>query len=99
MVACVSRFALFFLLKVEGVALCLSCFDFGKGGGDGCLFILFNFFGGGRQAQPDNRGSDLRYNLEINLKEGFLLYGKLDYVRKRLLRNTWCNKKYRCKGH
>ena len=52
-VACVSRFALFFLLKVEGVAVCLSCFDFGKGGGVVVCFVsflflfLFLFFGKG----------------------------------------------------
>ncbi|AYQ57203.1 Chaperone protein DnaJ [Bathymodiolus thermophilus thioautotrophic gill symbiont] len=40
---------------------------FGGGGGFGDIFG--DIFGGGRQAQPDNRGSDLRYDLEIDLKE------------------------------
>ena len=42
---------------------------FGGGGGFGDIFG--DIFGGGRQAQPDNRGSDLRYNLEINLYDWF----------------------------
>ncbi|CAB9543497.1 Chaperone protein DnaJ [uncultured Gammaproteobacteria bacterium] len=50
---------------------------FGGGGGFGDIFG--DIFGGGRQAQPDNRGSDLRYNLEINLKEA--AQGKTVQVR------------------
>ena len=41
---------------------------FGGGGGGGFGDIFGDIFGGGN-AQPDNRGSDLRYDLEINLKE------------------------------
>ncbi|SEH60155.1 chaperone protein DnaJ [Bathymodiolus azoricus thioautotrophic gill symbiont] len=40
---------------------------FGGGGGFGDIFG--DIFGGSRQAQADNRGSDLRYDLEIDLKE------------------------------
>ncbi|HIG89288.1 molecular chaperone DnaJ [Candidatus Thioglobus sp.] len=38
------------------------------GGGGGFGDIFGDIFGGGN-AQPDNRGADLRYDLEINLKE------------------------------
>jgi len=39
------------------------------GGGGGFGDIFGDIFGGGGSAQPDNRGSDLRYDLEIDLKE------------------------------
>jgi len=44
---------------------------FGGGGfgGGGFGDIFGDIFGGGGAAQPDNRGSDLRYDLEIDLKE------------------------------
>ncbi|MBA5249353.1 MAG: molecular chaperone DnaJ, partial [Gammaproteobacteria bacterium] len=40
---------------------------FGGGGGFGDIFG--DIFGGGRQQQANNRGADLRYDLEIDLKE------------------------------
>jgi len=40
---------------------------FGGGGGFGDIFG--DIFGGGRQQQANNQGSDLRYDLEIDLKE------------------------------
>lgn len=40
---------------------------FGGGGGFGDIFG--DIFGGGRQQQANNRGSDLRYDLEVDLKE------------------------------
>jgi molecular chaperone DnaJ len=42
---------------------------FGGGGGGGFGDIFGDIFGGGGAQQADNRGSDLRYDLEINLKE------------------------------
>ena len=38
-------------------------------GGGGFGDIFGDIFGGGGAAQPDNRGSDLRYDLEIDLTE------------------------------
>lgn len=43
-------------------------FGGGGGGGGGFGDIFGDIFGGGQQ-QQDNRGSDLRYDLEINLKD------------------------------
>jgi DnaJ-class molecular chaperone len=47
---------------------------FGGGGGFGDIFG--DIFGGGRQAQQNNRGADLRYDLEVSLLS--------------LLRSGWC---------
>ncbi|AZL15718.1 molecular chaperone DnaJ [Rickettsiales endosymbiont of Stachyamoeba lipophora] len=59
-------------------------FDFGGGGGFSDIFsdIFGEFVGGagGRQAQPqNNRGSDLRYNLEISLETAF--QGKTEKIK------------------
>lgn len=42
---------------------------FGSSGGGGFGDIFGDIFGGGRQTQQNNRGANLRYDLEINLKE------------------------------
>ena len=57
---------------------------FGGGGGFGDIFG--DIFGGG-QSKPDNRGSDLRYDLEIDLKQAV----KGDTVKIRVTKNDGCD--------
>jgi hypothetical protein len=64
-----ERVVLQFKRKLNAMTLCqlVKAIDnlngkFGIGG-------IGDIFGGSRQAQADNRGSDLRYDLEIDLKE------------------------------
>ena len=57
---------------------------FGGSGGFGDIFG--DIFGGG-QSKPDNRGSDLRYDLEIDLKQAV----KGDTVKIRVTKNDGCD--------
>jgi molecular chaperone DnaJ len=54
---------------------------FGSAGGFSDIFedIFGDIMGGGRQRGPNNRGADLRYNMEIELEEAFA--GKTAQVR------------------
>ena len=54
---------------------------FGGAGGFGDIFedIFGDIMGGGRQRGPNNRGADLRYNMEVELEEAFA--GKTAQVR------------------
>ena len=55
-------------------------------GGGGFGDIFGDIFGGG-QSKPDNRGSDLRYDLEIDLKQAV----KGDTVKIRVTKNDGCD--------
>ena len=48
---------------------------FGGAGGFGDIFedIFGDIMGGGRQRGPNNRGADLRYNMEVELEEAFAI--------------------------
>ena len=55
-------------------------------GGGGFGDIFGDIFGGG-QSKPDNRGSDLRYDLEVDLKQAV----KGDTVKIRITKNDGCD--------